>query len=172
MATDGRGAGAGADGRGWDVTTTALIFSAGVLAFVGAVEGHAFQWRYRATHGTPVQAGLSTAWVTTLRCAWGWLGASAYMRGGLVDGAVVAACYVVAASLSTTWTRAGEVGRSKWVVKPCGWPFPRGFCCYRKQDESAIDHGVTRARAQQICDWMNAGKKGLPPEHATEGGGA
>lgn len=46
-----------------------------------------------------------------------------------------------------------------WVVRACRWPYPEGYATYNPFRHTMLDSGLTKERAQQICDGMNWGSK-------------
>lgn len=80
-----------------------------LLAVVGSVEAVVYQGRYRATHGSPLAAGLWTLAVCILRVAFVGLGVSAAMKD---QWAAAAAAYAVPAAAVTCWVRWCECYRT------------------------------------------------------------
>jgi uncharacterized protein (DUF983 family) len=82
-----------------------------LLAAVAVLEAVVYQNRYRATHGTPVAAGLWTFAVCVLRVAFVAMGVSAAMSGEHWLGVVLA--YAVPAAIVTGLVRAREIKGAK-----------------------------------------------------------
>lgn len=75
------------------------------LAIVGSVEAVVYQGRYRATHGTPLAAGLWTLAVCALRVLFIVFGVSAMLKG---DAIAAMLAYALPAACVTGIVRAGE----------------------------------------------------------------
>ena len=43
-----------------------------------------------------------------------------------------------------------------WEPIRCIWPYPEGYAVHCKRKNTVLDTGLTRARAQEICDELNA----------------
>lgn len=86
-----------------------------LLALIGTAEAVVYQSRYRATHGTPRAAGVSTFAVCGLRVAFMALGVQTFMASTPWWAVILA--YAVPASLVTAWARAREIGGASWRDK-------------------------------------------------------
>lgn len=42
-----------------------------------------------------------------------------------------------------------------WEVRACGFPFESGYATYNPVKNMVLDTGLTKERAQQICDELN-----------------
>lgn len=42
-----------------------------------------------------------------------------------------------------------------WEVRKTIWPFPEGYGTYNPGKRMILDTGLTKERAQQICDQLN-----------------
>lgn len=47
-----------------------------------------------------------------------------------------------------------------WEVRACGWPYSDGFATFNRYRHCILDTGLTRERAQEICDAMNNSEGG------------
>lgn len=45
---------------------------------------------------------------------------------------------------------------NRWEVRKTIWPFPEGYGTYNPYRKMILDTGLTKERAQKICDDMNA----------------
>jgi len=45
----------------------------------------------------------------------------------------------------------------KWKVGRCGWPYPEGYCTYRKilGRTTILDTGLTKEEALETCKQLN-----------------
>lgn len=88
-----------------------------LLAAIAVAEAVVYQGRYRATHGTPMAAGLWTLAVCGLRVAFFGIGVSSLMAG--THWAVLLAAYALPAAIVTGIVRARECrGKSNIVENP------------------------------------------------------
>jgi hypothetical protein len=45
--------------------------------------------------------------------------------------------------------------RNRWEIRRCLWPFPEGYATFNPGTNTILDTGLTKQRAQEICDQMN-----------------
>lgn len=43
----------------------------------------------------------------------------------------------------------------KWEVRKCLFPYPEGYATYNPFTRTILDTGLTKERAQEICDELN-----------------
>jgi hypothetical protein len=82
-----------------------------LLALIGTAEAVVYQSRYRATHGTPRAAGVSTFVVCALRVAFMALGVQSFMASTPWWAVILA--YGIPASVVTGAVRAREIRKAK-----------------------------------------------------------
>jgi hypothetical protein len=44
----------------------------------------------------------------------------------------------------------------KWEVRRTIWPYRDGYGVYNQARRTLLEHGLTKERAQQICDYENS----------------
>jgi hypothetical protein len=49
----------------------------------------------------------------------------------------------------------GDRPRGPWEVRRSIWPHPDGYATYNPETKTVLDTGLSKERAQAICDEMN-----------------
>ncbi len=49
-----------------------------------------------------------------------------------------------------------KIKGDRWEVRRCLWPYPEGYATYNPATQTILDTGLTKVRAQEICDQLNS----------------
>ena len=58
-----------------------------------------------------------------------------------------------------------------WVVRRCGWPYPKGYATYNSFRDTILDTNLTKEHAQRICDELNEPQPNNPLEQRAKDAG-